>query len=160
MKRFQKLCLPFLLTCWILFCSSPAIAISVFIHGFSGGGDDSGTLIMKNDFEAKGITHGPAEWRTWRYVQDIVDIIVARKQTHPNEPVILVGHSFGADTAVEVAQALAKSDPKIRIDLLIQIDTVGINDDEKPSNVTLICVFNKIIPPGIDIPPTIRSFTI
>lgn len=44
-----------------------------------------------------------------------------------------MGHSFGGDTAIEIAEELAKM--RIAVDLLIQIDSVGYNDDVLPGNV-------------------------
>lgn len=52
------------------------------------------------------------------------------------QPVILVGHSFGADTAVEIANDLNSLEHQFRtVDLLVTIDSVGFNNDIIPQNV-------------------------
>jgi RHS repeat-associated protein len=69
----------------------------------------------------------------------IVKDIEAFHKLYPNEPIILVGHSWGADTAVEVAEKLNKLG--ISIDLLVTIDAIGkssavdLSGDTIPSNV-------------------------
>ncbi|NOT00968.1 MAG: hypothetical protein HOP29_10105 [Phycisphaerales bacterium] len=63
----------------------------------------------------------------------VVAKIKAAKQADPNEPVILVGHSWGADSVIEVAEALAECN--IWIDLLVQVDSVGVGDEKLPRNV-------------------------
>lgn len=54
--------------------------------------------------------------------------------SNPDAKIILIGHSLGGDTSVEIAQELGEKN--ITIDKLILIDTVGINDDVKPDNVS------------------------
>lgn len=52
------------------------------------------------------------------------------------QPVILVGHSYGADTAVEIANELNSLDKRFRkVDLLVTMDSVGRNNDIVPENV-------------------------
>lgn len=64
------------------------------------------------------------------------DIIKEIKKRDINEPVILVGHSFGGDTAVEVADELDSLEHGFRkVDLLITIDAVGFDNDIIPQNV-------------------------
>lgn len=58
------------------------------------------------------------------------------KKIHPDYPVILVGHSLGGDTAVEIAEELDSLDYKFRpVDLLITLDAVGFKNDIIPQNV-------------------------
>ena len=58
------------------------------------------------------------------------------RKTHPEYPVILVGHSLGGDTAIEIADALDSLEHKFRpIDLLVTMDAVGFNHDIIPQNV-------------------------
>lgn len=64
------------------------------------------------------------------------DIIKEVKKVEANQPVILVGHSFGGDTAVEVANELDSLEHGFRgVDLLVTIDAVGFNNDIIPQNV-------------------------
>ena len=53
-----------------------------------------------------------------------------------NAPLILVGHSFGGDTAVEIANELNTMENDFRkVDLLVTLDSVGFNNDLIPENV-------------------------
>ena len=64
------------------------------------------------------------------------EIIDEIKRTHKDYPVILVGHSFGGDTAVEVADALDSLEHNFRkVNLLVTIDAVGFGNDIIPQNV-------------------------
>lgn len=57
-------------------------------------------------------------------------------KVHPDYKVVLVGHSLGGDTAVEVANELDTLENKFRsVDLLITMDSVGFNNDIIPQNV-------------------------
>ena len=69
----------------------------------------------------------------WDQHDDIVEQI---KKVQDDQPVILVGHSFGGDTAVEVADTLDSLEHGFRkVDLLIMIDAVGADNDIIPQNV-------------------------
>ena len=49
---------------------------------------------------------------------------------------IIVGHSFGGDTALEVAEELDSLEHGFRkVDLLVMIDAVGADNDIVPQNV-------------------------
>ncbi len=50
-----------------------------------------------------------------------------------NDKLIVIGHSYGGDTAILLANELKKRNR--RVDLLIQVDSVGSSDDVLPSNV-------------------------
>ena len=50
-----------------------------------------------------------------------------------NDKLIVIGHSYGGDTAILLANELKKRNS--RVDLLIQVDLVGSSDDVLPSNV-------------------------
>jgi hypothetical protein len=64
------------------------------------------------------------------------EIIKEIKKVQPNQPVVLVGHSFGGDTAVEVANELDSLENNFRgVDLLVTIDAIGYNNDIVPQNV-------------------------
>ncbi len=64
------------------------------------------------------------------------EILAEIKKTHASSPVILVGHSLGGDTAVEVANEMDSLEHKFRpVDLLITMDSTGFNNDIIPQNV-------------------------
>lgn len=64
------------------------------------------------------------------------EIIKEVSKIHRDYPVILVGHSLGGDTAMEVADELDSLEHKFRpVDLLVTIDSVGFNNDIVPQNV-------------------------
>jgi WD40 repeat protein len=50
-----------------------------------------------------------------------------------NDKLIVIGHSYGGDTAILFAKELKKRNR--RVDLLIQVDSVGSSDDVLPRNV-------------------------
>lgn len=64
------------------------------------------------------------------------EIIEEIKKTHRDYPVILVGHSFGGDTAVEITNELDSLEHNFRkIDLLVTMDAVGFGNKIIPQNV-------------------------
>lgn len=64
------------------------------------------------------------------------EILKEIKKVALDQPVILVGHSFGGDTAVELANELDSLEHNFRkVDLLVTIDAVGFNNDIIPQNV-------------------------
>jgi hypothetical protein len=64
------------------------------------------------------------------------EIIQEVMKTHPDYKVVLVGHSFGGDTAVEVANDLDSLENRFRpVDLLVTMDAVGFKNDVIPQNV-------------------------
>lgn len=64
------------------------------------------------------------------------DIIKEIKKIHRDYPVILVGHSLGGDTAIEIADELDSLKQNFRpVDLLVTIDAVGFSHDIIPQNV-------------------------
>jgi len=70
---------------------------------------------------------------SWSQHDEIIQDI---KKVHKDQPVILVGHSFGGDTALEVAEELDSLEHGFRkVDLLIMIDAVGVDNDIVPQNV-------------------------
>lgn len=69
----------------------------------------------------------------WSQKEEILSEI---KKVHQDYPVILVGHSLGGDTAVEVADELDSLENQFRpVDLLITLDAVGFKNDIIPQNV-------------------------
>lgn len=58
------------------------------------------------------------------------------KTIHKDQPIVLVGHSLGGDTALEVANELDSLDHQFRpVDLLVTMDAVGFDHDIIPQNV-------------------------
>lgn len=67
---------------------------------------------------------------------DKENIIKEVKKRDPDQPLVLVGHSFGGDTAMEIATELNSLEHGFRkVDLLITLDSVGFDNDTVPSNV-------------------------
>lgn len=109
----------------------PAI---IFISGFemfdssSASGDYDGIPEM-----GKAIKH--AKHFTWDQEEEILEHI---KTHRPHTPLILVGHSFGGDTAVEIAREINKPDYKFRsVDLMVTLDSVGYDNDAISENVRI-----------------------
>ena len=64
------------------------------------------------------------------------EIIAEIKKRAPEQPIILVGHSFGGDAVVEIAQELNTIENGFRgIDLMVTLDAVGLDNDIVPQNV-------------------------
>jgi hypothetical protein len=107
------------------FIKKPAV---IFIEGFSLFGTSNGDGIKEmadNLPDAK------------RFSWEEHDKIIAEIKKHaPDQPVVLVGHSFGGDTAIEVASELNSAKNGFRsIDLLVSLDAVGMNKSIIPINV-------------------------
>jgi len=134
-RRLAQWCCRLLVCAGVLVCSRDSHAIGVFLSGFgsssSSSSDPTGTSVMANDFAYR--IPGKTYFGRHKASNDAVNKIKAAKAANPDERVILVGHSYGGDSVIEVAKALAKE--RICVDLLIQIDSVGVGDEEKPSNV-------------------------
>lgn len=74
-----------------------------------------------------------ARFYSWDQKEDMVREILKRR---PEQPIVLVGHSLGADTAHEVSEELNTLEHGFRkVDLLITIDSVGTYNDIIPQNV-------------------------
>ncbi len=72
----------------------------------------------------------------WRDKSEIISEIQKRSQQNQSPfPIVLAGHGFGADTAIEVAKELQRTSPQLQIDLLFTIDAVGFDNDVIPTNV-------------------------
>ena len=59
--------------------------------------------------------------------------------------VVLIGHSFGGDAAIKFAKG-PLANHNIDIDLLIQLDSVGIGDEELPNQVSVGTNYFQISP--------------
>lgn len=107
------------------FIKKPAV---IFIEGFSAFGISNGDGIKDMADNLPGAK---------RFSWDEQDAIIEQIKKHsPEQPVVLVGHSFGGDSAVEIANTLNSVKNGFRgIDLLISIDSVGMNHSIIPMNV-------------------------
>lgn len=107
------------------FIKKPAV---IFIEGFSAFGISNGDGIKDMADNLPG-----SKRFSWDEQDKIIDEI---KKHAPDQPVVLVGHSFGGDSAVEIANALNSVKNGFRaIDLLVSIDSVGMNHNIIPMNV-------------------------
>ncbi|MFZ9000827.1 MAG: hypothetical protein ACO20H_05960 [Bacteriovoracaceae bacterium] len=69
----------------------------------------------------------------WGQKEEILEII---KKTPEHRAVVLVGHSLGGDTAVEISNKLNTIEYGYRkVDLLVTLDSIGLNNDIIPNNV-------------------------
>ena len=64
------------------------------------------------------------------------EILADIKRKAKDQPVVLIGHSFGGDTAVSIANKLNSPEFGFRkVDLLTTLDSVGFDNDIIPKNV-------------------------
>jgi hypothetical protein len=69
----------------------------------------------------------------WNQKKEIISEVT---KVHKDYPVVLVGHSLGGDTAIEVANELDTLENKFRqVDLLVTMDAIGFNNDVIAQNV-------------------------
>jgi hypothetical protein len=74
-----------------------------------------------------------ADHFSWDEKDEIIKDIKKRKL---DQPIVLVGHSFGGDGIVEIANELNTLENGFRkIDLLVTLDSVGMDNDFIPQNV-------------------------
>ncbi|MCZ8226057.1 MAG: DUF2974 domain-containing protein [Microcystis sp. LE19-84.1B] len=68
----------------------------------------------------------------WNEKKDAINYL-SNLRLNNNDKLIVIGHSYGGDTAILLAKELKKRNR--RVDLLVQVDSVGSSDDVLPSNV-------------------------
>ncbi|MEA5534133.1 Mbeg1-like protein [Crocosphaera sp. XPORK-15E] len=68
----------------------------------------------------------------WNEKKDAINYLSSLRLNN-NDKLIVIGHSYGGDTAILLANELKKRNR--RVDLLVQVDSVGSSDDVLPSNV-------------------------
>ncbi|MCR9203792.1 MAG: hypothetical protein NXH75_04385 [Halobacteriovoraceae bacterium] len=100
-----------------------------FIKGFSlnpFSSDDEGLAAMSKNIPTAKVFGWSDE-----------DSIIEEIQTRPhNQPIILVGHGMGGDTAVSIANKLNGIDHAFRkVELLVTMDSIGTDNDIIPQNV-------------------------
>lgn len=132
------------------FLKKPAV---IFIEGFSMFGISNGDGIKEMSDNFPG-----AKRFDWTEHDKIIGEI---KKHAPDQPVVLVGHSFGGDTAIEVANELNSAKNAFRpIDLLVSIDAVGMNKTIIPINVkSNLNFFGEGILPFVHGDPTVARNT-
>lgn len=101
---------------------------------FSGGGSESATGM---DLLADRIREEGLGFEVAVHEHEDQDAAIARIEEALEEnlraKVVIMGHSLGGDSAVEVAETLGAKN--IGVDLLVQIDSVGVGDEVKPPGV-------------------------
>ncbi len=132
------------------YIKKPAV---IFIEGFSAFGISNGDGIKDMADNYPG-----AKRFDWTEHDEIVNEI---KKHAPTEPVVLVGHSFGGDTAIEVANELNSAKNQFRaIDLIVSIDAVGMNKTIIPVNVkSNLNYFGEGLIPFVHGDPTVARNT-
>ena len=132
------------------FIKKPAV---IFIEGFSAFGISNGDGISEM---AEGMPG--AKKFSWEEHDKIMSEI---KKHAPDQPVVLVGHSFGGDTAIEIANELNSVKNGFRsIDLIVSIDAVGMNKTIIPQNVKRnLNFFGEGLIPFIHGDPTVARNT-
>ncbi|MBT3979776.1 MAG: hypothetical protein HOE90_00405 [Bacteriovoracaceae bacterium] len=74
-----------------------------------------------------------ARYYSWDQKDEMIAEIDKR---HVSQPVVLVGHSYGGDTAFEMAEELNTLDHNFRqVNLMVTLDSVGGENDIIPQNV-------------------------
>lgn len=81
---------------------------------FSTGIDDIAAKL-----DAAGVRARVYQQDQWR---SLADTIVSRYQTGPREPIVLIGHSYGADGVVAITRRLDAAN--VPVDLLLTLDPV------------------------------------
>lgn len=98
-----------------------------FIRGLEVFGSGGGGMKEMSD----NITDG--KYYSWQEQDKMITEIVKRP---PHQPVILIGHGMGSDTAVEISNELNSASHGFKkVDLLVTLDSVGFNNDIIPQNV-------------------------
>lgn len=107
------------------FINKPAIFFIGGFNFFSGSTNDG----MKEMAEhVRG-----ARFYNWDQKNEMVKEI-SKRPAH--QPVVLVGHSLGGDTAVEIADELNSIDYNFKkVNLLVTLDSFGLKNDIIPQNV-------------------------
>ena len=126
--------------------ADPTGEIAVFLSGATrsyGDQYNSGVGKMYADPWFANNVPGGRLCATYRQVDWAIDAIKRAKAANPNEPVILVGHSWGGGSANYVAQQLA--DAGINVDLEFTIDPVTSLVPTGPDNMTIPSNVNNAV---------------
>ena len=98
-----------------------------WIGVFSTGIDSLGTQIADAGIHSE--VYQEAQW------SKLADTIIAKYESEPNhEPIVIIGHSYGADDSILITRRLAEHN--IKVDLVVTLDPV--TPKKVPSNVNLV----------------------
>lgn len=151
MRRFVHLVSALIAAIMIALAAGPAAATgnrdnaTAPIYIFRGGLNifSTGMDTLAKELTAKGIPAVADTFEDWR--QDMAKVVAAY-QAHPY-PIVIIGHSYGANSALLMAYELAKSD--IPVKLLVFYD---LTDTAKvPPNVDHVLNFRSSSSTGIDV---------
>ncbi|HEV2681403.1 MAG TPA: alpha/beta fold hydrolase [Rhodanobacter sp.] len=84
---------------------------------FIGGAGDSSSQIVGSYYAQYHQSHPDSNYFTWDQQDQILALV---NSLNKNEPINLIGHSYGGDTAARVAQKACR-----QVDMLITIDPVS-----------------------------------
>ena len=107
--------------------TNPRVGNAYLFRGFIGV-FSTGMNTLGDELKDGGVQATVFQADQWA---SVADTIAARYKGHAAEPVVLVGHSYGADNIVRIAQRLKDKD--VKIDLLITLDPV--TPPKVPANV-------------------------
>lgn len=111
---------------------------------FSTGIDKLGEKINSAGVHAE--VYQESQWST------LADTIIAKYEKQPNhEPIVIVGHSYGADDSILIARKLAEKN--IKVDLVVTLDPV--TPKKVPGNANL--VYNLYQSSALDGLPFLRG---
>ena len=115
------------------------------IYVFRGGLDifSTGMNTLAGELKAKGIPAVAENFMDWH---DAFSTIVKAYQTHPY-PIIIIGHSYGANAALLMAYELDKSN--IPVSLLVFYDLT--DSGKAPANVAHVLNFRSSSSTGINV---------
>lgn len=103
-----------------------------FVSGF----DWLGASSVKGNYDGIRDMADAVEGAKHHAWDDQETILKEIKKRDLDQPIILVGHSFGGDAVMEISQELNKIENGFRqIDLLVTLDSVGFDNDLVPQNV-------------------------
>jgi pimeloyl-ACP methyl ester carboxylesterase len=85
---------------------------------------------------------------SWDEQDEAMALIKNYHAEHPNAPIVLIGHSFGADSSIEIAEQLGEIN--INVSKMVLIDSIGFDDDQIPSNVGSALNLHSTSGDGID----------
>jgi len=106
----------------------------VYILGGGFGVFSTGLAKLKAQLKEKGVTASLVSYQSWRSVaQKIID----HRSKYGRKPVVIIGHSLGANNAILVANALKKKG--IQVDLIVSLASTA--PMMVPSNVRNVINF-------------------
>lgn len=124
-------------------CSGKAPVVEVVLFtGFStnllASGDPIGIGTLRNEIVTTFTNNSStllslnATIYDWDQEPDARRAILNAQQSESIDYLIIIGHSLGGDSSIDLARELGNQQP---VNLLVQIDSVGYSDDTVPGNV-------------------------